>query len=278
VTAAADSPIENYLDELVTALSTSRPRELRQLLAETEAHLHDDADRAIADGVPPERAEALAVARFGPARELARADAERLVTPLGVLIRQTGVTALLLSGLGGVAVGVSGILAGLMGAFAGSRFLVDLTPGQALAPSDCARWLAADPTASSCREAAVTDWAAETVAYRIAAGIVGIGLLLAYSWVRRRAAVGCGRSTTLPDQVSNTMGLTLFGAAGLWMVALGVDAIVVSSGRGSGQWFSAAPVAVVTAALFGRRLLRDLRSDDLEPLARRVGSGAGYEG
>jgi hypothetical protein len=176
-----------------------------------------------------------------------------------------------------VAVGVSGILAGLLGAFAGSRFLVDVAPGQALAASDCARWLAADPTASSCREAAVTDWAAETVAYRIVAGLVGIGLLLAYSWVRRRP-VGRGRWSTLPDPVSNTVAVTLFGAAGLWMVALGVDAIAVSSGRGSGQWFSAAVVAVAAAAIFGRRLLRDLRSNDPERLALTVTSGGDYEG
>jgi hypothetical protein len=78
--------------------------------------------------------------------------------------------------------------------------------------------------------------------------------------------------------VSNTAAVTLFGAAGLWTVALGVDALVVSSGRGPGQWISAAVVAVGAAAIFGRRLLRDLRSNDPERLALPVTSGAGYKG
>jgi HAAS len=267
VTDATESPIETYLDELVRALSTARPRELRQLLAETEAHLRDDADRAIADGVPAEQAEALAVARFGPARELVRADAERLVTPTRVLIRQIGVTALLLGGLGGLAVGVSGILAALFGALAGSHFVVDATPGQTLAASDCARWLTVDPAASSCREAAAADWAAETVAYRIAAGLVGAGLLLAYYWLRRRQVGGPERWTALPSTVTDTLAMTLFGAAGLCLVVLGVDAVVSTSGRGSGQWLSAAPVALVAAAIFARRLLRDLRSQVPERLS-----------
>jgi hypothetical protein len=53
--------------------------------------------------------------------------------------------------------------------------------------------------------------------------------------------------------------LTAFGAAGVWTLGLGVDAIAVSSGHGSGQWLSAAPVALLAAAVFGLRLLGNLR-------------------
>src|SRR5664279_1883055 len=43
---ASDSPIEAFLDELVVGMSTRRPRRLRHLVQETEAHLRDDAARS----------------------------------------------------------------------------------------------------------------------------------------------------------------------------------------------------------------------------------------
>jgi hypothetical protein len=46
----------------------------------------------------------------------------------------------------------------------------------------------------------------------------------------------------------------------VWTLGLGVDAIAVTSGHGSGRWLSAAPVALSAAAVFGLRLLRNLRS------------------
>jgi hypothetical protein len=252
------SPIEQYLDELVTALSTRRPRQLRHLVAETEAHLRDDAEAAMADGLSVEEAEALAVSRFGPARELAAADDARMATPLGVVVRQVATSAVLLGGIAGVAIGVSGALAALIRALAGTRALVDVAPGQALSAGDCARWLAADPGAGSCRNAAVADWAAETVVYRLAAGLLGLLCVIVYTRLRRRAA-GSNRWPVLPATVTNTIALTAFGAAGVWTLGLGVDAIAVSSGHGSGQWLSAAPVALSAAAVFGLRLLGNLR-------------------
>lgn len=257
--AGGGSPIDGYLDELVTALSTRRPRQLRALLAETEAHLRDDAEAAMAQGLSAERADALAVARFGPARDLVVADDDRLETPLCVVVRQIAATALLLGGAGALAVGVTGALAALLRLVAGPRFLVDVAPGQALSGADCARWLAAEPGAVDCHSAAVADWAAETVFYRLAAGVLGALCLVAYLALRRRG-VRHGWWAVLPTTVTNTIALTLFGAAGLGTLGLGVNAIAVSSGHGSGEWLSAAPIALVAAAVFGLRLLGNLRS------------------
>jgi hypothetical protein len=253
------SPIEQYLDELVSALSTRRPRQLRQLLAETEAHLRDDAHAAMAGGVPAQDAEALAVSRFGPARDIAAADDARLATPLPVVARHVATSALGLGGLAGLAVGVSGVLAALIRAVAGTRALVDVAPSRVLSASDCARWLAAYPGAGSCRNAAVSDWAAETVAYRLAAGLLGVLCLLVYLGLRRRA-FGAGQWTGLPVAVTNAIAVTAFGAAGVWTLCLGVDAIARSAGHGSGQWLSASPVALAAAVVFGLRLLGNLRS------------------
>jgi hypothetical protein len=181
-----------------------------------------------------------------------------MATPLRVVVRQVATTAVLLSGIAGVAIGLSGALAALIRAVAGTRGLVDVAPGQALSAGDCARWLAADPGAGSCRNAAVADWAAETVVYRIAAGVLGLLCVLAYTRLRRRT-VGSDQWPVLPATVTNTIALTAFGSAGVWTLALGVDAIAVSSGQGSGQWLSAAPVALLAAAVFGLRLLGNLR-------------------
>lgn len=64
----------------------------------------------------------------------------------------------------------------------------------------------------------------------------------------------------LPAGLVDTIATTIFGISGVWLAGLGTDAWVVSSGHGSGQWLSAAPVALVAAAGFGARLLRDLRA------------------
>ncbi|PZS20392.1 MAG: hypothetical protein DLM57_01365 [Pseudonocardiales bacterium] len=254
-----ESPIETYLDAVVAGLTARSPRQLRHVVAETEAHLRDDAEQAMAAGMPAHEAEAQAVHRFGPAREFVAAERARAVLPIGDLARRVLTSALLLGGLGAVAVGASGVIAALIRLVAGTQALVDVAPGRVLSASDCARWLAADPGARSCREAALSDWAAETVVYRIALGLLGGLALVALGMLRRRATPE--RWAPLPRVVSDTIALTIFGTAGCWTLGLGVDAIVGASGHGAGQWLSAAPVALAAAAIFGWRLLRDLRGD-----------------
>lgn len=253
----SDSPIEAYLDRLLLELRSHPPRPVRQLLAETEAHLRAAAAEAVAGGMSHADAEADAVARFGPAPVIAQAERERARTPLATIARQCVASCWLLGAVGAVAVGLSGLVAAVLGAIGGSRFLAD-HPGRLLTASDCARWLAADPRALSCHQAAVADWAAETVYYRLAAGLLG-AVALALFVVARRRLGRLGHWTVLPAAVVDTIAVTLFGAAGAYALAMGVDAVVVSSGHGAGQWLSAAPVALAAAAFFGARLLRDLR-------------------
>jgi hypothetical protein len=246
------SPVEDYLDELVTAMAGRSPRELRSMLAEAEAHLRDDVESAVGRGVPRHQAEAQAVARFGPVQPIADAELDRGRPPLHLLVRQLVRSAVLLAGVGSVAVGASGLVAGAIRLFGGARALVAVAPGQTLTASDCARWLHIHPDAGSCHAAAITDWADETVAYRVALGVMGLLILVGYRWLRKASA-----PMLLVRAVSDTVAVTAFGAAAVWTLARGVDAAVV--GGGSGQWFSATPVALVAAAMFARRLLNDLR-------------------
>jgi hypothetical protein len=253
-----DSPIEAYLDELVASLSTRQPRELRQLLAEAETHLRDDAAARVSAGLSGHAAELAAVEHFGPATELADAERRRLVTPLRALARQFVLTAVVLGGLGALAVGVSGAISAGIAWVAGSRVVAAPTSDRLLSASDCARWLGLDPSAHTCRAAATADWVGEVIWYRLALGLLGALALAVFAVVRRRSSKAHAWSL-LPPTISDTIAATLFCVGGVWTLALGINAIAVSSGDGSGQWLSAAVAALVAAGIFGVRLIRDLR-------------------
>jgi hypothetical protein len=253
-----NSPIERYLDELVARSRDLPARALRHLIAEAEAHLRDDAEAAQARGVLAYDAEVHAVARFGSAANIAAAERQRLRTPTAVLLRQTILSGLLLGSVGAIAVGVSGLVAALIRAISGARVLAGVPASRALSASDCARWLRLDPGAHTCATAAASDWAAETVYYRLALGLLGvIGLVVVQRILRsRRFAHGA----MLPAAIQDTIAVSLFAAAGFATLAMGVDSVVASAGTGSGQWLSAALVAFVAAAAFGIRLFRTVRN------------------
>lgn len=261
-----DSPIERYLDELARLLAAGRPRDLRYLLAETEAHLHDATEAAVAAGMSHTDAEQLAVDRLGSATDLAHAELARQRPTLRIVAYRTAVSAVLLSAIGSIAVGASGAIAAIIRATGGAAAVADPN-ASALSPANCARWLGNDPGASSCRAAATADWAAETIFYRIALGIVGAIVLIAFAVLRGRS--GMRRDSALPRIVVDTIGATAFALAAGWTLVLGIDALVVSSGHGWGQWLSATPVAVVGASMFGVRVIADLRAPDAQPLSPR---------
>ncbi len=254
--AGADEPIERFLDEVMAAGRGLPPRELRTLLAETEAHLRDDAARRGADGIDPHAAATAAVAAFGPADALTRAERHRVRVPLPAVAASTLWSAVLLAGIGAVAVGLSGVVAAVLRVAGGARFVVDVAPGQRLSASDCARWLGQHPGAGSCHAAAVADWIGEVVWYRLAAGVLGVALLASWA-LARRVRPGAGR--LLPPTVRDTVAVTAFAGATVYSLGRGVDLGVVASGNGSGQWYSAGLVAAVGAAWFGVRLVRRLR-------------------
>jgi hypothetical protein len=257
-----DGAIERYLDELIRALAGRPPRELRALLAEAEAHLHDDADAAVARGMAGDQAEREAVARFGSAADVAAAERALDGGRFAALVRQLFVNAVLLGGIGAVAVGVSGLAAALVRVIGGSRALVDVQPGQTLAAADCTRWLALNPTAGSCRAAAISDWANETVYYRLALGVLGV-VVLAVGYRLRR-----GRSTSrIAATVRDAVGLAAFALGAAGTLLLGIDGAV--RGTGAGQWLSGAAVAVPAAGVFAVLLLRDLRG--FGPVGAAVG-------
>ena len=260
---APDSPIEAYLDALFRHGRDDDPRQVRYLLAEAEAHLRDSAAAARASGLSPLDAEADAVARFGSPAEVCSLDRDRFRPSYRQLLSQGAWSVVVLGGIGASAVGLSGVVAAMLRWAGGDRLVASAAPGQVLSASDCARWLAADPLTNSCRSAALADWAAETVYYRIGLGVLGLIALAVFATVRRRHSAARG-ALLLPALTVETTGFVLFLLAAVGTMAAGVDALLVAGGDGSGQWFSAAPVALGAALGFGWRVLRHLRS----PVAR----------
>ena len=251
-----DSPIERYLDELFVALRTNTPRDARSLLTEAEGHLRDAADEAQRTGLSRPEAELVAIERFGNAHHIANIDRHRTATHTLTRIALSGWW---LGCLGAIAVGASGAVAGLMRLFGASTvFIAGTRPTADLSPIDCARWLAGDPRAHTCAQAALSDWTAEIIGYRIAFGVLG-GLALAALRVARRRSLRFRTWSALPDAVVDTIGTTIFGIAGVWLTALGIDTVVVGGGRGAGFWLSAAPVALAAGLVFGLRLVGDIQ-------------------
>jgi hypothetical protein len=255
------SPIESYLDELVAGLSTRQPRQLRHMVAEAEAHLRDDAAAGMAAGLSAHAAELAAVEHFGAASDLAAAERRQLATPLQDLARQFVLTAVVLGGVGAMAVGASGALSAVIDRIAGPRVVATPSSGQLLSAGDCARWLGLDRSAHTCRAAATADWVNEVIWYRLALGLLGAVALAIFVMARRRSSRVHGWSL-LPPAISDTIAATLFCAGGVWTLGLGINAIAVSSGDGSGQWLSAAVIAMIAAGVFGVRLIRDIRPAD----------------
>jgi hypothetical protein len=253
-----DSPIERYLDRLLAESIPGGLRDTRHLLAEVEAHLRDAAEDAERSGLTRVEAEQEAVDRFGPPDDLANAERRthsRSVSEIGRSVISSG---LLLSAVAGIAVGVSGFVAAGMEYIGGSRFLVELPSGSSLSASNCARWIAGSPTSATCAQAGLKDWVGDTILFRLVAGILGLVAFGLFFAARRRWSQR-GRYSELPAVVVETIAVVAFGSAAIWLTVAGIDAVLVSSGHGAGQWLSAAPIALALSLAFGLRLLRDLR-------------------
>lgn len=84
-----DDLIEQYLDELVAQLMPLGPRRLRQVLAETEAHLWDAVAEAVEGGMNELDAQRRAITRFGPVDALVAAEYRSTSTSALTVLRQT---------------------------------------------------------------------------------------------------------------------------------------------------------------------------------------------
>jgi hypothetical protein len=169
------------------------------------------------------------------------------------LIRQFLPDVVALVAIGLLAIGASGALAAGADAAFGHRFVAGDLPGITYTAARCAELREYAPNATSCAAAAAAHHAGEVIWYRMAAGVVGLGLLVAWWWQWWR------RGTYPWSGVLAVVGAATFGLGAAVLGALGLDALTQDPGRaGAGQWLTAALVAAIFAGGFGARVLKDL--------------------
>jgi hypothetical protein len=249
-------PVEEYLDRLFDLLAGTGAAG-RRALDEVADHLRTSAAADVANGLSRMDAERAAVGRFGPAEQVARG----LRPPAGVGfgLRRLAASATVLGSIGLVAVGLSGLVAGALGALFGKTFVSGDPADVTYTPLRCAEYLEYYPSYGDCRAAAVAHHFDEVVQYRVAAGVLGLLVLLAFWGLRRFGPLAGPAWAPRPDLMTVVGagafagGVVLFGGAGSLQLLAGLSA-------GAGQLLSAGLVSLVALAGFGALLVRQLRN------------------
>ncbi|HZQ86815.1 MAG TPA: permease prefix domain 1-containing protein [Acidimicrobiales bacterium] len=254
---ATTDVIEEYLDRLLGELRGD-PRQIRRILTEIEGHLHDAVEAGMADGLTEQAAQQRAVERCGAptavAKRFAAEHPGRLVS--FDVVRQLARAAVFLVAVGLIAIGVSGGVAQMMGSTSSARFVAGDAPGFVNPPSRCDYYLEYYPQGSTCSGAAALHHFDEVVMYRVAAGLLGLVLMAACAWERRRRR--SLERQVLPDAFVATIGATVFTAAGVFLLLFSFDQWKVNSSSGMGQYLSGGVVALPVGIAFGISLLRSL--------------------
>ena len=175
--------------------------------------------------------------------------------PPRTLLRELAIAMTWLAAVGLIAIGVSGVLAAAFGAAMGQDFVAGDRPGVTYTPARCADLREYAPGAVTCREAATVHHYGEIVDYRIAAGLLGLGLLGAYLLARRRHLT---ETPHLPAAFTSTVGVSVFGLAGAALLAFSANLALLGDPSSVGQYLSGGMVSALFAAAFAWSLLSTL--------------------
>jgi hypothetical protein len=248
-------PIEDYLDQLQASLRTT-PRETRRIIAEAEDHLRQAAAEAQEGGLTRREAEEYAISSFGSVSAVVRAHDHRSSRSLLLAVgRDLTLAGWMLGAVGLVAVGVSGLVAAVMNQVFGREFVGGAPATAGFPASACRHFLAVQPAAHSCAQAAMLENSHDAVSLRLLAGVAGLILLAAYYLASR---AGRRSRNALPGSFVPVVAVSVFGAAGLGLVWLASNDAVVGRSAGPGFYLSGAIVALAMAAAYARPLHRSL--------------------
>ena len=133
-----------------------------------------------------------------------------------------------------LAIGVSGVGAFGFGMGFGKTFVSGDAPGLGMTHTaeQCADYLEYYPDSSSCEEAAAYHHFDETLAYRLAAGVLGL-LTLTGTFLMRRWFPGYLEEQILHPSFRPTIGASLFGLVAVVFLGLSLSGVVF---RGGGGW------------------------------------------
>ena len=246
--------IDRYVARLADRLGAGQ--DTWRLLAETDGHLRDAQSALQAQGMDPAEAAELAVRRFGDPAAVARARSPRR--------RAVG----LLSGgwlvvsLGLVVIGLSGLVSWALEAIWGPAFLAGDVNGVTYTTARCADFLGFFPQAGSCAAAAAMHHSDEIVSERLAAGILGIVLLVAWLLMRRlRGAVPIVREDRRMLLVASAVTFLGVGLVGFGWGALSIvlDLVRGLAVAGVGVRLSDGAIALVAGVVALILLARFLR-------------------
>jgi hypothetical protein len=253
-----DGPVEGFLDELFDRLAGTG-RAGRRSLVEAEDHLRAATADAKATGLPQREAELQAVDRFGRAGSIAAA-LQRTHRGFGALIRPLLVGGFIIGVVGLLALGVSGLLAEVLGRAFGAEFVAGDAPGVTYTPQRCADFKEYFPNAATCNAAAALHHWGEVVEYRVALGVLGL-LALGLGLAVRRGLAGRWAMWRPPPASTALVTTALAGAVAAGLLGPTLLGIVFGVRDGAGANLADGTVAglvALAAAAFGLRSRRPI--------------------
>jgi hypothetical protein len=246
-----ESPIELYLDDLLGNLRGT-PREVRRALSECEAHLRDAANALQLQGFSEDEAARRATEQFGDARVIA-AGFNHTLGPAWrrALLLSLVRSAWRLSGVGLIAIGLSGIVAWIAMQASSTSAVFGAPPGTHHGAGACSYWLHLHPSAATCSAAALLEGRDDALFQRFALGILGCLMLAIGALWRRRVRRNAPMDLRVPTAL---IAVTAFGLAGSLLMGYGIDRAVQNTG--AGQWLASGGVSLVFAIGYLIALLR----------------------
>lgn len=254
--------IDLYLDELLTRLHGPAPV-IRRTLVEAEAHLRDAADKAVEAGMDPDDAQMWAIEQFGCTQEVAASVNRHARASAGRVLAALTSQAAVMCTVGCIAIAAAAVIAKLAALWLSPGVIYGAPNGTAFPAEACTHWLAVQPTAADCAQAATLENASDTSMFYIGGALIGlvvIGLAFGVARLLRRTFSGSHSAIRLPSGVVPGIGATVFGCAGIGLLLAAVTHQTISGFFGSGLQFIDGSVALLVAVAylvgFVRSLLR----------------------
>ena len=167
--------------------------------------------------------------------------------------------ALVLGAIALVAVGLSGGVAAAFGATLGTSFVSGDPPGTSYSRARCAEFHEYAPHTDTCERAATEHHYTEVVDYRLAAGVVGVGILATAAAVRRRRPHWL-TADALPVAFDDTVATVAFALTAAGLLGNGIDQLLLGR-NGAGFWLSGGIVAAAAAVWFASRFVRNVATE-----------------